>query len=72
MKLIVKLHDVHSSEPRVIVHADDCKELGVKEMDRVRLDASSSQVIVVGISNSVVKKGEILLPKAVMAKIGAK
>jgi len=72
MKLIAKTHDVDASEPRVVAHGSDCKEMGVKPMDRVRLDAVSSQVIVVSISDSVVKKGEILIPRAIMAKIGAK
>ena len=72
MKLIARLYDVDSSEPRVIVHEDDCKELGVKEMDRVRLDATSSHVIVVSISDSMVKQGEIMIPKATLSKIGAK
>ena len=72
MRLIARSYDVDASEPRVVAHEDDCKELGVKQLDRVRLDASSSQVIVVSISDSVVKKGEILVPRSVMAKIGAK
>jgi AMP phosphorylase len=71
MKLKVRLYDVDSSEPRVVIRGDDCKELGVKQMDRVRLDAKTSQVIVVAISDSLVKKGEILIPKTVISKIGA-
>jgi AMP phosphorylase len=72
MKLIARMYDVDSSEPRVVAHRDDCKEMGVKQMDRVRLNASSSQVIVVSISDSIVKKGEILVPRSIMSKIGAK
>jgi AMP phosphorylase len=71
MKLIARTYDVDSSEPRAVAHTKDCKELGVKQMDRVRLDASSSQVIVVTISDSIVKKGEILIPRSVMSKVGA-
>ena len=72
MNLIARLYDVNSSEPRVVIHRDDCKELGVKQMDRVKLEAVSSQVIVVSISDTVVNKGEILVPMSVMARIGAK
>jgi AMP phosphorylase len=72
MKLTARFSDVDASEPRVVAHRADCKEMGVKQMDRVRLDAKASQVIVVSISDSVVKKGEILVPGAVLSKIGAK
>jgi len=71
MKLIAKLFDVDSAEPRVVVHRDDCRELGVKEMDRVRLNGASSHVIVVSISDTIVKKGDILIPRTIMSKIGA-
>ncbi|MCL2785605.1 MAG: AMP phosphorylase [Methanomassiliicoccaceae archaeon] len=71
MKLIARLYDVDSSEPRVVAHGEDCKELGVKHMDRVRIDARSSKVIVVSISDSVVKKGEILIPMSLMTTVGA-
>ena len=72
MKLITRIYDVDSSEPRVVANAEDCKELGVKQMDRVRLDAASSHVIVVSISDSLVKKGEIMVPRSAMQKIGVK
>ena len=71
MKLIARLYDVDSSEPRVVAHRDDCKELGVKQLDRVRIDAKASQAIVVSISDTLVKKGEILIPRSVMTKLGA-
>jgi len=70
MKLITRIYDVDSAEPRVVIHRDDCKELGVKQMDRVRIDAKASQVIVVSISDTLVKKGEILIPRSIMCKIG--
>ena len=72
MKLTARPHDVDSSEPRVMVHREDCKELGVKQMDRVKIAASSSQVTMVSISDTVVKRGEILIPRAIMSRIGAK
>jgi AMP phosphorylase len=71
MKLTVRLYDVDSSEPRVVAHGDDCKELGVKQLDRVRIDAKTSHAIVVSISDTMVKKGEILIPRSIISKIGA-
>ncbi|MCL2607806.1 MAG: AMP phosphorylase [Methanomassiliicoccaceae archaeon] len=70
MKLIARSFDTDSSEPRVVAHYDDCRELGIKQMDRVRLDAKTSQVAVVSTSDAV-KKGEILMPPQVMSDIGA-
>ncbi|MDR2866066.1 MAG: AMP phosphorylase [Methanomassiliicoccaceae archaeon] len=72
MKLIAKLFDEESAEPHVTVHRDDCRELGVKPLDRVKIEAASSHVIVVTISDTVVKKGHILIPGPILNKIGAK
>ena len=72
MKLTARLYDVDSSEPRVVVHEDDCAELGVKQLDRVRVDASSSHILMVSVSDTIVKRGQILVPGNIMAKIGAK
>ena len=73
MKFKVKFYNVDSSEPIVILHDDDCIELGVKEMDRVRIDGRNrSTVTLVSKSDTVVKKGSVLMSSDVMAKIGVK
>ena len=72
MKLIARDYDLESAVMRVIIHDDDCKELGVKEGDRVRIDADRSHVVTANRSDTLVKRGEILMPKNVMEKIGAK
>ena len=73
MRFKVKFYNVDSSEPRVIMHDDDCVELGVKEMDRVRIDGKSkSTVTLVSRSDTVVKKGTVLMSSDVMKKIEAK
>ncbi|MFA6709784.1 MAG: AMP phosphorylase [Candidatus Methanomethylophilaceae archaeon] len=71
MKLRARFFDVDSSEPRVIIHDDDCIEIGVKEMDRVRLDGQKTMVTLVSRSDTIVKRGEILVSKQVLKKIGA-
>ena len=72
MKLIARDYDIDSGIMRVILHDDDCIEVGVKEGDRVRVDATRSFVVAVNKSDSLLKRGEVLIPKAVMDKIGAK
>jgi len=72
MKLRTRFFDVDSSEPRVIIHDDDCIEIGVKEMDRVRLDGQKTLVALVSRSDTIVKRGEILVTEQIMKKIGAK
>lgn len=72
MKLKVKYYGVDSSEPTVVMHDDDCTEMGIKEMDRVRLDGNKSLVVLVSRSSTTLKKGNILLPKVVMDKINVK
>ena len=72
MKLIARDYDLEAGILKVIIHDDDCIELGVKESDRVRIDAQRSYVVTVNKSDSLVKRGEILMPKKVMEKLGAK
>ena len=72
MKLIAKDYDVEAIILRVIIHDQDCLELGVKEGDRVRIDGSKSYVVTANKSDTLVKRGEILMPKNVMEKVGAK
>ncbi|MBQ6547410.1 MAG: thymidine phosphorylase, partial [Candidatus Methanomethylophilaceae archaeon] len=72
MKLIARDYDLESAVMRVIIHDDDCIEIGVKEGDRVRIDADRSYVVTANRSDTLLKRGEILMPKNVMDKIGAK
>lgn len=72
MKLIAKDYDVDAIILRAIIHEQDCLELGVKEGDRVRIDGTKSYVVTANKSDTLVKRGEILMPKNVMKKVGAK
>ena len=72
MNLIARDYDLESGILKVILHDDDCIEIGVKEGDRVRVDATSSYVVTANKSDTIVKRGEVLMPKRVMEKIGAK
>ena len=72
MKLIARDYAVDAIILRVIIHEEDCKEIGVKEGDRVRIDGTKSYVVTANKSDSLVKRGEVLMPKNVMEKVGAK
>ncbi len=64
MKLKVKYFDVDTLENEVILHEEDCIELGVQEMDRVKIMTSTeTMVAIVERSDSVLKRGEIGLMK---------
>lgn len=69
MQLRVVYYDIDSSEPTVMIHDDDCVEIGVKENDRVSVSGRSSTVALVSKSDTLVEKGTILLPQTVMRKI---
>lgn len=73
MKLKAKNYDVDSSEHRVIMNDLDCLELGIKEMDRVRLTHKrASLTAIVGISDTVVNKGDIILYGKTFEALGVK
>lgn len=64
MKLKVKYFDVDTLENEVILHEEDCVELGVQEMDRVKIMApAETMVAIVERSDSVLERGEIGLMK---------
>lgn len=62
MKLIVKPYDLDSSEPAVIIHDDDCIQLGVKVHDRVKINSGDIWVSLVDNSDTLVERGQILVP----------
>ena len=68
MKLEVRYYDIDSSEPMVMLHDDDCTEIGVKENDRVSISGTKSTVALVSKSDTLVEKGTVLLPPSLMSK----
>ena len=72
MKLIVRDFDLAAMVLGVVLHDDDCVEIGVKEGDRVRVDGTTSFVVIANMSDTLVKRGEVLMPKELMKKIKVK
>ncbi|MDD3350839.1 MAG: AMP phosphorylase [Candidatus Methanomethylophilaceae archaeon] len=72
MKLKVKYFDVDASEPTVLMHDDDCEEIGVQENDRVRLEAKGTATALVSRTDTLVERGTIMVPAKTMAVTGAK
>ena len=72
MKLIARDYDLDAIVMRVILNDEDCKEIGVKEGDRVRIDGTKSYVVTANKSDTLTKRGEVLMPRSVMDKVGAK
>jgi len=72
MMLKVRYYDVDSEESRVILNETDAAEIGVKEMDRVRLDSVKPMTVMVSTSDTLVKKGEVLVPNIVVKSTGVK
>src|SRR5574344_1161222 len=69
MLLKAKRYDVDSARVRVVIHDDDCLELGIREGDRVSFGTA---VAVVSRSDTVVRRGHILIPRGVMDSMGLK
>ncbi|MBQ8179371.1 MAG: AMP phosphorylase [Candidatus Methanomethylophilaceae archaeon] len=70
MRLEVRYYDVDSSEPTVLLHDDDCVEIGVQENDRVSVSGPRSAIVLVSRSDTLVEKGVVMVPASVMAKCG--
>ena len=71
MKLAALEYNVLSSEPVVMMNADDCLELGVGPDDRVRIAGGSSAVSTVAITDFLVRKGTIAMPSYVLDRCSA-
>ncbi len=72
MKLRTKYYDVDASEPTVLIHDDDCREIGVKENDRVSIIGLRTAVALVSRSDTLVDKGVILVPSSIMERCAVK
>ena len=72
MKLKVRSYDLDSSEPAVIIHDDDCRELGVKVHDRVRITSRDVWISLVDNSDTILERGEILVPNIYIRRHGLK
>ena len=72
MKLKARSYDVDLSEPSVILHDADCVQIGVRENDRVRIEGKDSWIALVDKSDSILKKGEVLIAETQMEKYGIK
>ena len=70
MKLIVKNYDIDASEPTVLLHDNDCLEIGVKENDRVSITGSRSAVALVSRSDTLVEEGTVMMPAALLERCG--
>jgi len=72
MKLRISHLDIDASEPIVLLHDDDCIELGVKENDRVRIDGPArSATALVNRSDTLVERGEVKMPDSLIDSLGA-
>jgi AMP phosphorylase len=72
MKLKVKYYDLDSSEPTVLLHDDDCIEIGVKENDRVKIvNGKGMARALVSRSDTLVEKGTIMMPGNLMKITGS-
>ena len=72
MKLTVVESDAITSEPIVILNSDDCLNMGVGSVDRVRVTADSTFPAAVMMSDVSITKGYIGLSPYLMERCGAK
>jgi AMP phosphorylase len=69
MKLKVRYVDLDVAEASVLIHDDDCTELGVMENDRVRLDGKKTVTALVTTSDTILERGEILVPQVLQEQL---
>ena len=71
MKLIAGHTDITMSEPIVILNKDDCLEMGIGPMDRVRVTAQETMVSTIIVADASVMKGHVIMSPYVMQRVGA-
>lgn len=72
MKLKASNYDIDASEPTVLLHDDDCLEIGVKENDRVTVSGIKTSVALVSRSDTLVERGVIMMPQPMMDACGVR
>ncbi|MBQ7702274.1 MAG: AMP phosphorylase [Candidatus Methanomethylophilaceae archaeon] len=71
MKLRIKEVDVLAAHARAMLNTVDAIELGVKEGDRILLSGKRPLAVLLNISDTLVKKGEIMIATKILGQIGA-
>ena len=71
MKLTARNYDLDTTLPVVLLHMDDAAEIGVSDNDRVNVCATKAQICLVTMSDTLVERGQILMPEPVMKKVAA-
>ena len=71
MRLTVTRLDMTVPEPIAVLFRDDCLEMGVGLIDRIRIECGRAVVSSVIISDDPRLKGRILMPSALMDRCGA-
>lgn len=72
MKLRAKNYDIDASEPTVLLHDNDCLEIGVKENDRVSITGARNVVALVSRSDTLVEEGVVMMPAPLMERCGVR
>ena len=71
MKLRIKEVDVLAAHARAMLNTVDAIELGVKEGERILLSGKRPLAVLLNISDTLVKKGEIMIATKILGQIGA-
>ncbi len=71
MKLRIKEVDVLAAHARAMLNTEDAIELGVKEGERILLSGKRPLAVLLNISDTLVKKGEIMIATKILGQIGA-
>ena len=70
MKFNVKSEDVRAAEPEILLHEQDCIELGVKENDRVNITGQNSAIALVTYADKIINRGTAFIPTSILSRTG--
>ena len=70
MKLTANYYDLDTNLPVVLLHMEDCAEIGVADNDRVSVCGNKKvQICMVSMSDTLLERGQVLIPGALMEKL---
>lgn len=71
MELNACEYDIDFHEPTVLLNEGDCRTMGVREGDRVRVCGGCATVAIASVSDTLVREGTVLIPRSVMSASGS-
>ena len=66
MRLTAENYDIGIAEPTALLHEDDCRIIGIREGDHVRIEGHGCVTAIASMSDTLVRRGTVMIACGVL------